>query len=227
MPGTRHDDEVALPDVHSVAVARGGPRRGPNLRRTGRSRSGTETGGGCSGGRPGSGARPVRGPRRDSRWSQALPRMSRQRTSDGDARSRHRRPRVDLDRAPGRAGARRSCPPSHVSPASAPMTARAPTAPRHAEPKRPGGDAADGAGHRSRPPRPAAGGRRPPPLRAGRPLVWRHGRAPLRDEPSQGGRRAGLDRRSERGLRRRRRSGCCPRTCTRPQCSTHSPRRGW
>ena len=75
--------------------------------------------------------------------------------------------------------------------------------PRHAEPKRSGGDAADGSGHRSRPTRPAAGGRRPPPLRAGRPLVWRHGRAPLRDEPSQGGRRAGLDRRSERGLRRR------------------------
>ena len=53
----------------------------------------------------------------------------------------------------------------------------------------------------------AAGAPRP---RAGRPLLRRHGRAPLRDYPSQGGRRAGLGRRSERGLRRRLKAAVAP-----------------
>ena len=109
----------------------------------------------------------------------------------------------DLERAAGGPG-------PAVLPAVADLPGCAPTTapgtfelPDRAQPQRPGRDAAERARHRPRPARAAARRPCPGPLRTGRPLVRRHGRAPLRHHPPPEGRRPGLDRRPERGLRRR------------------------
>ncbi len=115
-------------------------------------------------------------PRGDPRRTQALPRMPGQWQADGDPRGRHGRPRFDLERAavrpwPGGAAGRRAHhprlrirPPRHLH------------ASRRLQPERPGGDAPDRPRHHPRPPLAAARCRAATPIRAGGPLLRRHGR---------------------------------------------------
>ena len=145
---------------------------------------------------------------RDHRRSQDLPRVPRHRLADRGARGGNRRPQRRLEHTAVGTRAGGAARPSPSSRASAPTTARAPMrAPKSSAAatrwRCRGAPATSSAicalllrAHVHRP------------VRIGRPLLRRHGRAAVRDHLPAADRRARLDRRAERGLRRRLQASC-------------------
>ena len=174
---------------------------------------------------PAAGGRTVRRADRDPRWSQDLPRMSRQRASDGDARGRHRQPRVDLDRTPGRPGTAGPARRGTVHPLCAydrPGTYTYPDTFSRSDPVAMPRTTLDIVRDLNALLR-AAGAPRPFVL-AGHSFGGMVARLYATIHPRAVAGLVSVDAQNEDYAAAL--SGCCPRTCTRPTSSTHSPRRG-